>query len=243
MEKKLTRILKVSALCGFFATIATPAQAVLVINLPGSSDYEGWSGLTTANNPGYGSFPGAAPWPAPIDPNEAGSAGGADFNKVSGNGFPAGSSIYSPFTQSVYVVGNTLSPSAFDIETLVFQIDMGPGEGGFFNALPTLSFNGGSQGLGADFSLATEGDFPFVNPIDPQQAGTTTLHAFQWDLSGLGNISTYSVEWQVQPHAQIYALQADTGSSFAQVIPEPSALALGGLVFTGWLVNRRRKKI
>lgn len=221
---------------------AAASQAAFISPaLTGTTEYEGWANLTASNIPGYGSFPGAAPWPAPIASNEPGSAGKAALDKVSGNAYPAGSSIYAPFTDTTFSIESTAA-SGFDINTIVFQIDIGPGNGGVhLSAAPTLNYNGGSQALAADFTGQSAGAFPFVNPIDPTQAGTTTIFQFQWDLSGIvDNVQTYEIVYADGEHSQTYALQVDTGGTFVQAIPEPGSLAL--LAVGSVLVARRRRR-
>lgn len=221
---------------------AAPVQAAfLVIDLPGNSTYDGWAGLTGPNYPGYGIFPGAAAWPAPIAPNESGSDGTVDFDKVSGNGYPATFSIYTPFTMTEFDIVTT-GAMPFDVETVVLQLDMGPGEGGFYAAVPALNYNGGSQLLLPDFDEEGEGDYPYTNPTNPKETGTTTAWSHQWDLTGLGPISTYEIVWTTNSHGQIYEIQVDAGDTFKRFVPEPSShlLLIAGLGGLSVATRRRR---
>ncbi len=209
----------------------------LSVTLPGESRSDGWTGLTAANYPGYGSFPGAGPWPSPIGSNTPGS-GDAEFDKTGGNGYPA--------TNSVYTFGGG-SFRAFDslalpgVSTVVFQIQIGSGDGGLaFSAAPTLSINGGSLALAPDFSqLVTSYD-----DTSPGFGGVSvSFLAYQWDLASLGTVTSFDVNWTTTSSAQIFALQLDQGSMMSQVVavPEPGtyAIAAGLVVLLAWRVRRR----
>lgn len=225
--------------------VALPAQAVFIsVSLPGTSLYDGFDEMTFMNWPGYGNFPGAGLWPAPITPNLPGSNGLLDFDKVSGNGYPAGSSLYAPFTNSEFEIV-TAAATPFDLETVVFQVDMGPGTGllTFFDAEPVLSYNGGTQQLVPNFEEIGAGDYPFTNPTNPLEMGTTSAFAYQWDLRGLGSITSYQIEWTTFEHAQMYEFQVDVGDTFALVVPEPgSSLMLGTGIGALLLIQRRRER-
>ena len=106
-------------LAGFLAAPLTPAAAFLSYSIPGVSDFDAWDDLSVSNpqvaavnaaNGGQGE-PGAFPgfsnggelWPEPIESvltqgtsstTDDDPTGDAVFDKVSGNGYPAGSSIY-----------------------------------------------------------------------------------------------------------------------------------------------------
>ncbi len=246
MHHRLRNHVFALAVAAALAGIAGHAQAAFLNpSLPGASEYEGWSDMTiTRLGASYGTFPGASPWPNAIAPNESGSAGNAGFNKVSGNGFPSGSSLYAPFTSSVFEIENTDTFSLSDIETVVFQIDIGPGDGGnFFDAAPTLSYNGGTQSLAADYTATASGSYPFTNPVNPTETGTTTIFQYQWDLSGLGAVTDYEIQWTTHSHSQTYELQVDVGDTFARVIPEPgSAILMSAALLTLGSARVRRSR-
>ncbi|WOO41384.1 hypothetical protein [Rubellicoccus peritrichatus] len=233
--------MSLTALLVIAATVQS--HGFLNVNLSGNTQYEGWESLTTANNPGYGTFPGASPWPAPIASNSTGSAGNASYNKVSGNGYPAGSSVYSPFTTTTYEV--TSSSVISGIQTAVFQLDMGAGEGGILDSAPVFNYNGGSQALAADFTAVTAGNFSFTNPIDPTQTGNTTNLVYEWDLSSIvDSITSYEITWQTHAHSQTYGIQLDTGDNFTvSAVPEPSVYAAGAGILALGVAWLRRKKI
>ncbi|MEM7400611.1 MAG: VPLPA-CTERM sorting domain-containing protein [Pseudomonadota bacterium] len=226
------------------------AQAAFVApGFSGNTEYEGWSNLYSSAVPGgtldpalYGiGFPGAAPWTGPlITGNETGSAGNATFYKTAGNGYAAGASIYTPFSGSGNFEVDNATPLS-NLANVLYQIDIGPGSGNvFFDNTPVLNYNGGSQALVADIIFDKDGAFPFTNPVDPTQAGTTTIWGFQWDLSGILGITDFDIDWKNGPHAQIYALQLDTSDIFTPV-PIPAAVWLFGAALFGLIGVPRRK--
>ena len=146
-------------------SILSPARAVfLSFHLPGAATYCGRSDLNFTNYPGYPFFPGGGLWPGP---NVPGSDGQPDFDKISGNGYPAGSSIYALPTLSVFRTENA-ALTAFDIGALAFQMDIGPSdELVFFDAMPTLDYNGGTPPLVPDFEESNPADHPSTNPKNP----------------------------------------------------------------------------
>lgn len=218
--------------------IAASAHAYLPVNLPGNTQYSGWSGLTSANNPGFPGFGSGAAWPAPILPNLNGSATNPRLNKVSGPGNPAGGSIYTFAAPTTFSLTST-NPLA-NLETLVFQIDLGNGEGGIFlNALPVLDLNGGTQNLAATYSATTSGAYAFID-FTTGLPGLTTILAYQWDVSAFADpITSYDIRWSAHTHSQIYALRLDSGDTAVQVIPEPASSLL--LVLGGTLLLRRKR--
>ncbi|WOO42336.1 PEP-CTERM sorting domain-containing protein [Rubellicoccus peritrichatus] len=213
----------------------TTALAGINVDLPGTSQEEAvWENLIGTNYPtsaGYNSFfTNTNGWTTPI----SASSGSATFDKVAGGGgYPASSSIYNFDTAGSFFIADT-SPIA-GLETVVFQTDMV----GAFSATnaPVLSYNGGTQDLVADYTAVAVGDFAFG--ADP-----STIFAFQWDLSGLGSITDYTIEWGSIAHSANFAMQLNTsnGSLAGSAIPEPSTygLILGSLCL-GILVHRRRR--
>lgn len=225
--------------------------------LLGTSEFEAWENLsntnaqvvaaaaTTATTDDFPGFPGSGPWPTALMPDAASSAGNAEFNKISGNGYTATESIYNfpgfspaPPNPGNYSVDNS-SPLA-GLETVVFQIDVGEGNG-FFDAVPLLSLNAGASQLAPDFSSTSAGR-TFDNPQNPSEQLTSTIFAYQWDLSSFGAITDYSIQWGSAAHSTIYEMQLDSGDSFNQVVPEPSAFAaLVGAAALGLVLSRRRQ--
>jgi len=231
-------------LAGFLAApVVASAVSLTPLTLTGNTEYEGWEGLTAANNPGFPDFfTFTDPWPNPIAPSISGSAGNAGFDKVSGGGYPASQSIYNFTVPGTFTVAN--SNPLNDLETVAFQLDLGEGND-FFVADPLLSYNGGSQNLVADFTQSAAGPTAFTNPQtgDP---GTTTVFAFQWDLSSVGAITDYAISWTTDAHATTYNLQLDSSDTFSgnaiSAVPEPSAFAaLAGVTALGLAACRRRR--
>jgi len=227
---------------------------IQVVNFgSGSSGSDAWVNVNSANFFGYGGFPGNSPWPAPIGSNGTGS-GDADLSRVTGSPtgggpFLSSSSIYfGNFSQIPNALGGTLrvsdSTPLANLKTLVFQIQIGEATGYDLYSAPALKINGGSSivnplfsGIlnryqsGTFFSPATELDEPvYVN-----------TRGYQWDVSSLGAVTSFAIDFSGVTHSQIYGLQLDQSSSVfsTAVIPEPN---VGGLVLAAacfFLIRRR----
>ena len=218
---------------------------IQVVNFgSGSSGSDAWVNVNSANFSGYGGFPGNSPWPAPIGSNGTGS-GDADLSRVAGSPtgggpFLSSSSIYfGNYAQVPNALGGTLrvsdSTPLANLKTLVFQIQIGEATGYDLYSAPTLKINGGSSVVnilfsgilnryqsGTFFSPATELDEPvYVN-----------TRGYQWDVSSLGAVTSFAIDFSGVTHSQIYGLQLDQSSSVfsTAVIPEPN---VGGLILAG----------
>ncbi|WPJ97566.1 hypothetical protein SH580_07570 [Coraliomargarita algicola] len=248
-----THILKLSAILILAAssahainTIPTTVGDPSDISAFNSADgeYEGWENLNSSNTDiaGYGgSYPGYTAWPDAIDSNTSGSTGNGAYNKTAGAGYVGNTSIYSSDTGSFSISSSV--DSLDDVNTVIFQFDAGL-QDDWTNYVATLSYNGGSQSLTADYTALTNGSFT-------NEFGGETIYSsnilFQWDLSSIGDtISEYVISYDVAAHTQTYALQLDSSEAIlsGSVIPEPSSFALlAGLVaFTGCATRRRHLK-
>lgn len=210
----------------------------------GSSGTDGWVNVNSANFSGYGGFPGSSAWPAPIRSNGLGS-GDAVLNRVAGSptgGGPflsSGSIYFGNFAQIPNALGGTLrvtdpTPLA-DLKTLVFQIQIGEATGYDLYSAPALKINGGSSIVNPLFSgilnRFQSGTFPSpaTGLDEPVYVNT---RGYQWDVSSLGSVTSFAIDFSGVTHSQIYGLQLDQSSSFfsTAVIPEPNVM---GLILAG----------
>jgi len=255
-------------LAGILAAPFTASAAFLSYSLPGISDFDAWDDLSISNpqvadvNAAAGGQgePGAFPgfsnggelWPEPIESvltqgtsstTDDDPTGDAVFDKVSGNGYPAGSSIYGmPFPPAgTFSVSDTTPVS--NLEQVIFQVEVGSGSAGWLAADPTLTVNGSTS-----VSLFDSGTVSSV--FDPNGSfGSVTVNtfAYQWDLSTItGPINSFDVQYTLDgTSAQIYAMQLDQGDTFAaQAVPEPGAFAaVAGILALGLVALRRRSRI
>lgn len=247
MRPAIVRIALVATL-GFTATAAN--ADFLSPNLPGVTDFDAWDNLTVTNPQISGTtipfpfpgFPGAGPWPTPIESALVGASdptGDAQFNKTSGFGYPASQSIYSsPFGNGTYSISD--STPVPGLETVFLQIEIAQGSSGWldgeFNAA-SLTVNGGTpvpllDGRFVDVSIGNAGFGPT----------TVATFGFQWDVSGLGPITDFDIAFSTAgTSTAMLALQLDQGSEFVPLsIPEPTSLALVSLGGVALLGRRRR---
>ena len=227
---------------------------IQVVNFgSGSSASDAWVNVNSATFSGYGGFPGSSPWPAPIGSNGNGS-GDADLSKVAGSPtgggpFLSSSSIYfGNYAQVPNAMGGTLRVSDLtplaNLKTLVFQIQIGEATGYDLYSAPALKINGGSSVVNLLFSgiLNRFQSGTFTSPAtgldEPVYLNT---RGYQWDVSSLGTVTSFAIDFSGVTHSQIYGLQLDQSSSFfsSAVIPEPN---VGGLVLAAacfFLIRRR----
>lgn len=240
--------------CAVVLSMAGVAMANTVNpGLAGTTQYDGWDGITAANYTGYGTFPGSGAWPAPIGSNQSGS-GDADLSKVangSGGGpYLASGGIYSGgFAFTPNTLGGTLGVSdstpVANLANVVFQVEISEAFGYdlFNDVLPKLSYNGGSQNLAPSFDTIVErvqnGTF------DVPGGGTEPLYIntylVQWDLSALSGITSFSVSFNTVQHSVVSEARLDQSDSYsALTVPAPASAALVGI--GGLVAIRRRRK-
>lgn len=242
MSRKSSRWLG-AAIAAFYA--ASSAQAGLVLNnLAGNVEYDGWNSLT-------GTTPGlsTSTLVAGFGSNEAGS-GDAILRRTSGAHYPASASLYSFSTNSTFELADTVSLT--DVNTVVFSIFTWPnGDGstpaGSIASGPFLNFNGGSQSLAADYvGVLPVGTIEFGGPIP------TYTYTFQWDLSSIDeDILSYDVDWTQIVHSGVLGLQLESSdifslSSAVAAVPEPASAGIifgGAMTLVGGMVRRRTKTV
>jgi len=225
-----------------------------VLNLgSGSSGTDGWVNVNSANFSGYGGFPGNSPWPAPIGSNGTGS-GDADLSRVAGSPtgggpFLSSSSIYfGNYSQVPNALGGTLrvsdSTPLANLKTLVFQIQIGEATGYDLYSAPALKINGGSSIVNPLFSgiLNRYQSGTFFSPVtELDEPVYVNTRGYQWDVSSLGAVTSFAIDFSGVTHSQIYGLKLDQSSSVfsAALVPEPN---VGGLVLAAacfFLIRRR----
>jgi len=206
----------------------------------GATSYSAWSNVNAFNYAGYGSFPGNAPWPAPIAATEGSTT--ASLNRIAGSPtgggpFLASESIYfGNFAQTPNALGGTLrifdDAPMFNLKTLVFQIQIGEATGFDFHqptGMPQISLNNAPYAAATFTNLVNRfqnGVFPSPTTGQDEPVYVNTW-AFQWNVAS-NALDTLAIDFSAVTHAQVYAMRMD-GTSVLQsapVIPEPSVFAL-----------------
>jgi len=250
--KKSAFILSVS----LASCLLTTQAAFLSYTLPGISDFDAWDDLSISNpqvasaSPAFPGFPGSTAWSEAIDSlltqgtpvtTDDDPTGDATFNKLSGNGYPASTSIYaSPFPPAGTFTVQDTTPVA-NLEQVIFQIEIGNGSAGWLAADPTLTVNGGSTTVPLFDSGTVSSVFDPAGPFGPVTVNTL---AYQWDLSSIaGPISDFNVTYTVDgTRTTAYQLQLDQGDTFsAQMIPEPSSILLIVIALGAGLILKFRR--
>ncbi|GAA5119081.1 hypothetical protein JIN84_22230 [Luteolibacter yonseiensis] len=225
------------------------------LNLGSTGTTALWDGVGSNDHSGYGSFPGYAPWPAPMNPNSGNSS--AVLEKVSngpgGGAYPSNASIYFGGQSLGDISGGVVrvfdATPTLDLATVAFQIQIGDAIAWTFHQdkMPTLSYTT-SSGTVSNVAASFESYFGFVQSpgFEGFDIGVRTF-GFQWDLSEEDEeITSLWVSINPVQHAQIYGMRLDQGEGVRSTnilptsIPEPSAviLCLGGTL--GFLARRQR---
>ena len=236
------------------ASLAVTLHAAPVaIALDGNTQTDGWTSFNSTSA-GFGSFPGSSPWPVPIQSNVGGDATlMKTANGTGGGPYPASASIYfGGFSGDVNNDGGRLavtdSTPIANLQTVVLQVEIGEAwTYDFYNGvLPTLSYNGGSQMLTADYiSLSQVYNGTVTMPTGEEPIYINT-YGLQWDLSGVSEaITSFTISFNGVQHAQLYSLQLDQSDTMTQAVPEPSTYALMALAgaFVLWRMRRRAVRV
>ncbi len=119
------------------------------------------------------------------------------------------------------------------------------------NYFPTLNLtfsNNTTAQLSANWAeLTTKGQNGTTSAGGTEEPIYINLYAFQWDLSGYSNISSFNVTFDVVAHSQTYAARLTQSDTFNQVVavpvpePESYAMILAGLGLVGFAARRRRQ--
>ncbi|MBB5352701.1 hypothetical protein HNR46_002949 [Haloferula luteola] len=151
-------------------------------------------------------------------------------------GFQASSGLYSFMADYGTSVTQTTS---FDIQSVVFQIELSPnGEFPYSGGpLLTLTTTSGTLQLAATAFAAGATEWRTTGMGETAYSS----YAWQWDLSAYGDtITSVTVDTPLAVHSSVTGARIDVGDSFqAVVVPEPSALLLS-LAGAGFLFRRRR---
>lgn len=209
----------------------------------------------------YGKGNDTSPWPEKVGSNVI--IGDAEFTKTSGYGYVSttGLGVYSLIYSGVvpndpggvFVASEANALSG--LQTIVFQLDTSEAVGYDLhnNALPTLSYTtsaGTTSNVPSDaagfLSRTAIGSFTPEDPNIPDGQPLPSYPIFrnnrivQWNLTGLGSITSFEISFETVAHSLIYGARLDQSNVYTAVpVPEPATfglLSLGGLL----LVRRKR---
>jgi len=236
MKSALQPIVAVS-----LAGIPLAAADTLPLSLQGNTSVDVWgpNSLSNSTNPG---FPGALnysqPWPSSIPTTNGGDAFLAKTaNGPTGAPIPSGQSIYFvSFSNGANTFGGSLAvndntPLA-DLATLAFQIEIGGANGyDLWNnelaaernlsavKLHYTTTSGATGTLQASSHALLDKFYTFAidmptgpNGEDRPEDIYNRLYGVQWDLSSVGPLASFKVEFSGVEHAQLYQLRLDQSS-------------------------------
>jgi hypothetical protein len=250
--------MKLKILSLLLFSVSVTYSQIVDVNFPGggTKSYSAWSNINSFNYTGYGSFPGNAPWPAPIRATQGST--NSTLNRMAGSPtgggpFLASESIYfGNFAQVPNALGGTLrisnSSGITNLRTLLFQIQIGEATGyDFFSptGFPKLTLNGITYN--ATFTNLVNrfqnGVFPSPETGKDEPVYINTW-AYQYNLTNNG-FANYHIDFSGVTHSQVYAMRWDGTSVLqGQVIPEPSTLGLLTLAaagVAGYIIRKRKR--
>jgi hypothetical protein len=230
-----------------------PAQAAVLLNSPslgGSQQSVYWE-----------FFQGVAG----VDPNYSLNSGNAAGVPAAGvgtiapvtPGFRASAGYYSFGGNFGLVTSTTLQPLGdfTDIQNVVFQrvsianpdltaegnLTFSAGSGATTGG-PWLSYYDSSNALLGRIQATSVGiGGESLGVVLAGFGGDLYNFTYQWDLSGVaGNVTSVMIEAPIPVHSSTIEARIDIGSSYVQVIPEPTGMALLSVGMAGMLVRRRR---
>lgn len=226
---KLLRVILIFAALMGLPRLSWADVMPVIFSGGGSTSFDGWANINSANFSGYGGFPGNSVWPNPIGSN-IGASGDSELARVAGSPtgggpFLASDSIYfGSFAQVPNALGGTLRVSDMtplpNLKTLVFQIQIGEADSYDFHdpsGYPVLKVNGQANAVGASFEPVLLGRYQngsFFSPETQQEEPVyVNTWAFQWNLAEGTTVASFQIEFSAVTHAQVYALQLDQTSA------------------------------
>lgn len=235
------RVLVAATLVALAVSAASSHAAFVSNGLTGNTDYDGWADLR-AGTPGLSS----ATLASGFGSNEVGS-GDAVLTRTGGAHFPASSSLYSFSVDSTFQVAEAVALA--DVKTIVFSIltwpSVGDGStaGDALSGLPVLNINGGTDAIPADYAGFEFFGAGSLGGFDVD----TYAYTFQWDVTSLGSVTSFDVDWGQRVHAGVVGLQLEQSDVFSlstavASVPEPTTIAIVGLAGCGLLASRLRRR-
>ncbi len=200
--------------------LGMPLSAAVSIILPGTTETASWTlNVSNYGAPTYPTGFGTAgnAWGAPAAP-VSGTAT-ALLDKVSGGGAFYPTYLYTSGVTGAFRLYDADPQAA--LQTIVFQGNLSA------DVSPLLNYNGGTQSVAATYFYLSDNATGYDD------------YVYQWDLSGIAMpITSYDIRFGA--HFAATSLTVDTGSSFSQVIPEPSSAVFGFMALGLTFIRRRR---
>ena len=199
----------------------------LFTSIDGSVSSDGWSGLNRVDL-GFASSDTAGATQALVDGIQANVTGSGDgvLRRTQGTIYPSGSALYNAGNNNPHVLEIYDTTLSADLSSLVLQSYIALLQPNAY-ATAVLNINGGSQSLLASSVVS----------------GTDAAYrTWTWDLSGLGQVDSYSLLVTVGGGAvQAWGFQVD---QVAAAVPEPStyAMVLSGVLLAGVAAARRQRR-